>query len=132
MKLTLEQIGANAKKAETTLRTLSAIQKNKALATAADYLIANMKMLLEANHSDVERAKENGMAPGLVDRLLLTEARIAQMADCGAGSPDWGSAVHEAAAKRAVNWAETRAFGGDRHYLRVPAKCDGRCFRPVL
>ncbi|MCI8706481.1 MAG: glutamate-5-semialdehyde dehydrogenase, partial [Lachnospiraceae bacterium] len=81
MKLTLEQIGANAKKAETTLRTLSAIQKNKALATAADYLIANMKMLLEANHSDVERAKENGMAPGLVDRLLLTEARIAQMAE---------------------------------------------------
>ena len=58
MKLTLEQIGANAKKAETTLRTLSAIQKNKALATAADYLIANMKMLLEANHSDVERAKD--------------------------------------------------------------------------
>ena len=56
MKLTLEQIGANAKKAETTLRTLSAIQKNKALATAADYLIANMKMLLEANHTDVERA----------------------------------------------------------------------------
>ena len=57
MKLTLEQIGANAKKAETALRTLSASQKNKALATAADYLIANMKMLLEANHTDVEQEK---------------------------------------------------------------------------
>ena len=70
MNLTLEQIGEKAKKAEVTLRTLSANQKNKVLTTSADYLMANMKMLLEANHSDVERAKENGMAPALVDRLL--------------------------------------------------------------
>ncbi len=81
MNLTLEQIGQNAKKAETVLRNLPAGRKNKVLTTAADYLMANMKMLLEANHADVERAKENGMAPGLVDRLLLTEARIAQMAE---------------------------------------------------
>lgn len=81
MNLTLEQIGSNAKKAETVLRTLSANGKNKALTTAADYLMANMKMLLEANHADMERGKENGMAQGLLDRLLLTEARIAQMAE---------------------------------------------------
>lgn len=81
MSLTLEQIGSNAKKAETVLRTLSANGKNKALTTAADYLMANMKMLLEANHADMERGKENGMAQGLLDRLLLTEARIAQMAE---------------------------------------------------
>lgn len=43
--------------------------------------MANMKMLLEANHADMERGKENGMAQGLLDRLLLTEARIAQMAE---------------------------------------------------
>ena len=53
MNLTLEQIGEKAKKAEVTLRTLSANQKNKVLTTSADYLMANMKMLLEANHSDV-------------------------------------------------------------------------------
>lgn len=81
MNLTLEQIGEKAKQAETVLRTLSANQKNKVLTTAADYLVANMKMLLEANHRDIELAKEKGMAPGLVDRLLLTEARIAQMAE---------------------------------------------------
>ncbi len=81
MNLTLEQIGSNAKRAETVLRTLSANGKNKALTTAADYLMANMKMLLEANHMDMERGKENGMAQGLLDRLLLTEARIAQMAE---------------------------------------------------
>ncbi len=81
MGLTLEQIGQQAKGAEAVLRTLPTNQKNKALTTAADYLMANMKMLLEANHTDVEYAKENGMAPGLVDRLMLTEARIAQMAE---------------------------------------------------
>lgn len=81
MNLTLEQIGQRAKAAETLLRVLSANQKNKVLATAADYLMANMQMLLEANHTDVEMAKENGMAPALVDRLMLTEARIAQMAE---------------------------------------------------
>lgn len=81
MNLTLEQIGEKAKQAEAVLRTLSANQKNKVLTTAADYLVANMKMLLEANHRDIELAKEKGMAPGLVDRLLLTEARIAQMAE---------------------------------------------------
>lgn len=81
MGLALEEIGRQAKEAEAVLRTLPTNRKNKALTTAADYLMANMKMLLEANHTDVEHAKENGMAPGLVDRLLLTEARIAQMAE---------------------------------------------------
>ncbi|MEG0962737.1 MAG: glutamate-5-semialdehyde dehydrogenase [Lachnospiraceae bacterium] len=77
----LEQIGKNAKKAEQVLRVLSVKEKDKVLTTAADYLMADMKMLLEANSSDVEKAKENKMSPALVDRLLLTESRIAQMAE---------------------------------------------------
>ena len=79
--ITLEEIGQKAKAAEAVLRVLPTSQKNKALTTAADYLMANMKMLLEANALDIEQAKENGMAPALIDRLLLTEARIAQMAE---------------------------------------------------
>ncbi len=79
--LTLEEIGRRAKAAEAAMRVLPTSQKNKALTTAADYLMANMKMILEANEADVEQAKENQMAPALVDRLLLTEARIAQMAE---------------------------------------------------
>lgn len=79
--ITLEEIGQRAKSAEAALRVLSAGKKNKALQTAADYLMANMKMILEANTADVEQAKENHMPPALVDRLLLTEARIAQMAE---------------------------------------------------
>lgn len=79
--LTLEEIGQRAKAAEAVLRVLPTCQKNKALTTAADYLMANMKMILEANEADVEQAKANQMPPALVDRLLLTEARIAQMAE---------------------------------------------------
>ena len=79
--ITLEEIGQKAKSAEAVLRVLPTSQKNKVLTTAADYLMANMKMLLEANALDIEQAKENGMAPALIDRLLLTEARIAQMAE---------------------------------------------------
>ncbi len=79
--LTLEKIGKQAKSAEALLRVLSTSQKNKALVTAAEDLVANKKILLEANAVDIAQAKENQMAPALVDRLLLTETRIAQMAE---------------------------------------------------
>lgn len=79
--LTLEEIGKQAKSAEAVLRVLSTSQKNKALVTAAEDLVANEKALLEANAVDIAQAKENHMAPALVDRLLLTETRIAQMAE---------------------------------------------------
>ena len=38
-------------------------------------------MLLAENKLDVEQARKNQMAAALVDRLQLTEARIAQMAE---------------------------------------------------
>ncbi len=79
--LTLEKIGKQAKSAEALLRVLSTSQKNKALVTAAEDLVTNKKTLLEANAVDIAQAKENQMAPALVDRLLLTETRIAQMAE---------------------------------------------------
>lgn len=79
--LTLEKIGKQAKSAETVLRVLSTSQKNKALVTAAEDLVVSKKVLLEANAIDITQAKENQMPPALVDRLLLTEARIAQMAE---------------------------------------------------
>lgn len=81
LNLTLEEIGKQAKSAEAALRVLSTSQKNKVLLTAAEDLVASKKVLLEANAIDITQAKENQMPPALVDRLLLTEARIAQMAE---------------------------------------------------
>lgn len=81
MNSTLEQIGKNAREAEAVLRVLSVSEKNKLLATAADYLMADMNLLLEANATDMETARENNMPIALQDRLQLTESRIAQMAE---------------------------------------------------
>ena len=63
------------------LRTLPTGRKNKALEAAAEALLAQKDMLLAANAKDIEAAKANQMASGLVDRLLLTEDRIGQMAE---------------------------------------------------
>ena len=55
--------------------------KNRALRAAADALTANASEILAANAKDIARGKENHMPEGLLDRLLLTEARITQMAE---------------------------------------------------
>ncbi|MEY8517764.1 glutamate-5-semialdehyde dehydrogenase [Lachnospiraceae bacterium 29-84] len=81
MEFTLEQIGRNAKAAEAALRILPANQKNHVLEVAAGMLEEQARRLLQANAEDKKAAEENQMAPALIDRLLLTEDRISQMAE---------------------------------------------------
>nr|WP_304471334.1 glutamate-5-semialdehyde dehydrogenase [uncultured Faecalibaculum sp.] len=59
---------------------MSAGEKNDLLLAAATQLEADAPRILAANAMDVQRAKDNGMAPGLVDRLTLTPERIAGIA----------------------------------------------------
>ncbi|WP_455503436.1 glutamate-5-semialdehyde dehydrogenase [Blautia sp.] len=77
----LETLGRNAKEAEIVLRNLDTATKNQVLEAVADSLIANSSELLEANAIDVKNGRENQMPEGLVDRLMLTEARIEGMAE---------------------------------------------------
>lgn len=79
--IALEQIGIGAKEAETALRTLGTDRKNQVLLTAADLLVTDAEILIAANEKDLKNAKENKMPPALLDRLLLTKERIAQMAE---------------------------------------------------
>lgn len=79
--IALEQIGIGAKEAETALRTLGTDRKNQVLLTAADLLVTDAESLIAANENDLKNAKENKMPPALLDRLLLTKERIAQMAE---------------------------------------------------
>ena len=60
---------------------LSTEEKNAVLYTAADLLINNEEMILSANAEDIVYAEKKGMAKGMIDRLSLTSARIADMAD---------------------------------------------------
>ena len=49
--------------------------------TVADFLVKEQNFILDANKIDIENGKKNHMPEGLLDRLLLTETRIAQMAE---------------------------------------------------
>ena len=55
--------------------------KNQTLLTVADFLVKEQNFILDANKIDIENGKKNHMPEGLLDRLLLTEMRIAQMAE---------------------------------------------------
>lgn len=70
-----------AKKAATALALATTEQKNKALSYIAHGLEEHSDDILQANQKDLERAKQNGMAPAMVDRLRLTKERIADMAE---------------------------------------------------
>jgi glutamate-5-semialdehyde dehydrogenase len=77
----LVEIGQKAKKAATSLNTLSQEKKIAGLKAAAQALKSHMDKILQANSLDVENAKENDMTDALIDRLRLTEARIEAMAE---------------------------------------------------
>lgn len=81
MKLSLNEIGMRAKAAEQPLRTLGRTTKDAALLKAAEELIAKTDMLLAANEQDIRKGEENGMRPGMIDRLRLTPERILGMAE---------------------------------------------------
>lgn len=79
----LEAIGRRAKAAARALAKLSTEQKNAALYAIADGLLARQDEILTANAADVADAEKNGMPPAIVDRMLLTPARLAAIAgDC--------------------------------------------------
>ena len=77
----LEEIGKKAKEAESVMRVLDTNTKNEVLQKAAENLKKDKEKILSANAVDMENGRKKGMSDGLLDRLLLTEARIAQMAE---------------------------------------------------
>ena len=77
----LEEIGKKAKEAESVMRVLDTNTKNEVLQKAAENLKKDKEKILSANAVDMENGRKKGMSDGLLDRLLLTEARIGQMAE---------------------------------------------------
>lgn len=72
---------ARAKIASRVLATATRITKDAALNAMADGLVADAARIVAANAKDVDREREGGMSPGLLDRLTLTEERIAKIAE---------------------------------------------------
>jgi glutamate-5-semialdehyde dehydrogenase len=75
------ELGRRARAAATSLRSAATLDKNAALLSAADLLVARAADVLEANAADVTAADAAGMGPGPLDRLRLSEARLVGMAD---------------------------------------------------
>lgn len=77
----LEALGARAKQAARTLMTATTETKNAALEAAAAAIEAQTAEILAANEKDLIKAREDGMASAMLDRLALSEERLKGIAD---------------------------------------------------
>jgi len=73
-------ICAQAKAAARLLATLDTATKDRALGAMADALEERAAEILEANRQDMEAGRESGLTAALLDRLQLTEERLATIA----------------------------------------------------
>ncbi|MBO4948196.1 MAG: glutamate-5-semialdehyde dehydrogenase [Peptococcaceae bacterium] len=77
----LQQKGQLAKEASYQLAVMTTEEKNKGLLAMADALETAMDDVMAANALDMDAAKANGKPQAFLDRLLLNESRIKDMAD---------------------------------------------------
>lgn len=76
MKITIEQMGKQARKASRQFARLSSERKNAILLAIAEGLQSASKEILEANASDIAAGKDAGLTAALLDRLTLNPERI--------------------------------------------------------
>ena len=79
MTSSVTQVCARARDAAGAMRELPAAAKDAALGRIAEALDAGAAALKAANRLDTDAAREAGVSATLVDRLTLTDARIAAM-----------------------------------------------------
>ena len=72
----LEAVYKSLRFASEKIALQSASLKNQALAFVADALDKNRSHIIEANKTDIEKGRKNGMSESLIDRLMLDDKRI--------------------------------------------------------
>jgi len=77
----MNDIGRKAKAAARPLGFASTEAKNKALNAMADAILANKDHILAENAKDLKDVADTDMLASFVDRLTLTDKRIAEMAE---------------------------------------------------
>jgi len=77
----MHAIGRNAKAAARPLAIASTEQKNAALFAMADAVMAATDTILAANNDDLACAKDAGLVASSIDRLTLTQDRVADIAE---------------------------------------------------
>lgn len=76
----ITQLAQQAKTAAATLAVLEESKKNAVLTDMAAAIRANKAVIQAVNEKEVARAKENNLDAAMIDRLILNDARIEDMA----------------------------------------------------
>lgn len=77
----MREIAAKMKMAAPALAISGNEQRNNALKAVKEALLLNKEAIFEANHKDMEAAKENNIAPAVMKRLKFDEGKLADV--CG-------------------------------------------------
>ncbi|MGN0141229.1 MAG: glutamate-5-semialdehyde dehydrogenase [Roseburia sp.] len=77
----LVEICRRAKEVSRQIGNLGTQTKNEALLAVAEALLSHAGEIISANEKDLANGRERRMPEGLLDRLMLNEERIAQMAE---------------------------------------------------
>jgi len=77
----MNNVGLAAREASRAIGRASTAQKNQALNAIAEQILAQANELKKANALDLAAGREKGLAAALLDRLELTDERIASMAE---------------------------------------------------
>ena len=76
----MKELGIRALAAKDFLATVTTEQKNSALSAIADSLRKTSATIIEENKTDLENGRKNGLGEGMLDRLMLNEQRIEDIA----------------------------------------------------
>src|SRR5690625_6926426 len=72
--------GQAAKEASYVLTGATTDDKNNALLLIAEQMMTDQEVILEENQKDIQVGKEAGFTKSVIDRILLKEERIKDMA----------------------------------------------------
>ena len=81
MKEYMQQLGQKARAASVVMSRTESAHKNQALLAIADAIDAAAETLKAENQKDLQSGKANGLDAAMLDRLELTDARIAGMSE---------------------------------------------------
>ena len=80
MQIVLNDMGRKAKRAATALAILPDEAKRLCLTRMAEAIEQDSEAICRANAEDIAAARENGLAPAMIDRLTLNASRVSAMA----------------------------------------------------
>lgn len=74
-------IAEDAKEVKGAVAKLGALDKNRGLIAIAEMLTSHVDEIISENKIDIENGRKNGLNEGLIDRLMLNEKRVSDIAE---------------------------------------------------